>query len=339
MPRFFLALLILLLLFPAPSGVAAPSRADDITGEIVEVRDDHSVRIRIEGDWLPQVGDPVMIRFRDEVPGVGVVMLDGAWSVREVEADAVWARPDGETARPQVGQLAIITSEHPRPRTVASTPGSEAKAPPEEEVTPVSADVPEPPKRRQGRRIIDRRRYFTLSAGGALVPLGESLGSNFADGQAMSVRLLTFGGLLPLRNLVVGGLISMTAGTRTFTRTFPGNVLPPVEETVTVREIVRGPGLIYYIGGSPGNVAGETSFFVSAYYLYIDIENAENAIDTVTINGSQFGAGLIYNLRRTLALYVQGTYTTGYFDEDDEELNVAFDRNPFEIGIGTSIFF
>lgn len=339
MPRLLLALLMTSVLLAAPTGVAAPPGIDDITGEVVEVRDDHSVRIRIEGDWLPQVGDPVKIRFRDEVPGVGIVMLDGEWAVREVEADAVWARPDGETARPQVGQLAIISSERPRPRTAASVPAPAPEAPPEEEVTPVSADVPEPPERRQGRRIIDRRRYFTLSAGGALVPLGESLGSNFADGQTMSLRLLTFGGLMPLRNLVVGGVISMTSGTRTFTRTFPGDILTPTEETITVQEIVRGPGLIYYIGGSPGNVAGETSFFVSAYYLYIDIENAENAIDTVTINGSQFGAGMIYNLRRTLALYVQGTYTTGYFDEDDEELSVAFDRNPFELGIGTSIFF
>ena len=334
-------LLIVVLLLAAEPTVATTLGIDEITGEVIQVRDDHSVQIRIDGAWLPNVGDPVRLRFRDEVPGVGVVMLDGAWTVSEVGDVDVWATPDGETARPQVGQIAIITSEAPRPRTAADdpdSPESEVEAPTEEEVTPVRADVPDPQPRRRSRRVIDRRRYFTLSAGGALVPLGESLGGNISDDQTMSFRLLTFGGLMPIRNLVLGGIISMTSGTRTYTTNLlPGS--PPVERTVTVQEIVRGPGLIYYIGGSPGNVAGETSFFVSAYYLYIDIENAENATGTVTINGSQFGAGLIYNLRRTLALYVQGTYTTGYYDEDDEELASAFDRKPFEVGVGTSIFF
>lgn len=323
MIRHLLFTLLLLVIDPT---VTLAQEAGDLTGEVVEVRDDHGVRIDLDGDWLPNVGDAVRIRFRDEVPGAGVVVLDGTWTISEVgEADA-WAMPEGETARPQVGQLALIASDTPRPAvTDASSSSNDDPPPPTEEVSPVSADVPERPAQRRGRRIIDRRRYFALATGASLLSVGESLHGNIGEDQPYSYGLHTFGGILLTRSVAVGGMIRWTGATT------PGGFTG----TLYVHEIVYGPGLTLYVGPTPGNVPGDVSFFANGAYAFIDI-STENLAGPPgeadeRYTGAHFGGGLIVTIRRGMGVYLMGTYTTPVEES-------PFERGPFEVGVGMSIF-
>ncbi len=90
------------------------SRAEELSGKVVRVVDT-TVHIALEGDLLPNPGDPVRLGF--DVPGVGIVHLEGTWSVTEVTDEHVVAvlqgRASGEPAR---HHLATIDSARPRRR-------------------------------------------------------------------------------------------------------------------------------------------------------------------------------------------------------------------------------
>lgn len=112
----------------------SPATAVEISGKVVAVSGDE-VRIQIEGEDLPRVGDPVVLGFR--IPA-GVVLRVGTWRVTGVEGDTVVARQVEATGKPAVGHAATISSDSP---TRLRRP-SEGKSPPS--VTKGEAPPPAP---------------------------------------------------------------------------------------------------------------------------------------------------------------------------------------------------
>lgn len=91
--------------------------AAELRGQIVEVTGT-DVRIRVEGDLSPQVGDSVRITFR--LPG-GSEPTVGTWRVTRVEGDIVLASVVEATGKPAPGQTATITSGSPTSRQSAAS--------------------------------------------------------------------------------------------------------------------------------------------------------------------------------------------------------------------------
>ncbi len=99
-----------------PLAAATAVSAAEIHGRVVAVEAD-SVRIAVEGSWLPVPGDPVTVHF--EIPGVSKVRV-GSWRVARVEAGTVVATLVEATGRPAVDQLATVASANPVPRATAA---------------------------------------------------------------------------------------------------------------------------------------------------------------------------------------------------------------------------
>lgn len=103
------AILLFSLLCPALGDPAAPV----LKGKVESV-DGTTVRIRLDADASPRKGDSVEIA--DEVPGIGLVPLDGTWQVARVEGRVVIAEPVGEpAAKPRAGYVVTIPTKPPKP--------------------------------------------------------------------------------------------------------------------------------------------------------------------------------------------------------------------------------
>jgi hypothetical protein len=101
----------LLALLPAIPAVAAElrGRVTAVTGQ--------DVRIEVEGDLLPRIGDAVRLSFR--IPGGPEVMV-GQWRVSAVDAGGVQATIVQASGAPTVGQSATIESANPTSRSALS---------------------------------------------------------------------------------------------------------------------------------------------------------------------------------------------------------------------------
>lgn len=86
--------------------------AAELKGKVVGVAD-KEVRIAVEGDLLPQVGDEVVLSF--EIPGLQAVRV-GTWKVSRIEGETVAATLVEATGTPAVDQLATIASPNPQTR-------------------------------------------------------------------------------------------------------------------------------------------------------------------------------------------------------------------------------
>jgi len=120
--------LLLAALFAGPAAQAA-----ELKGTVVEVAGT-TVKIRLEGQKLPRVGDKVQVG--SEVPGVGFVAAEGTWRVSQADDQAIVATPDGAGAgKPTPGMAARVDSAAPqeRPRPV---PGPGTPATPRVDPTP-----------------------------------------------------------------------------------------------------------------------------------------------------------------------------------------------------------
>lgn len=111
--------------------LVATSHADgaELRGRVIEVIGT-DLKIQVEGDRLPQPGDPVRITFR--LPA-GSELSVGTWRVMRVEGDAVLASLVEATGQPAPGQAATISSPSPVPRVTASpgaAPSGSAAIPP-----------------------------------------------------------------------------------------------------------------------------------------------------------------------------------------------------------------
>jgi len=134
MKEHLLASCAVLALMPGIVHASSAAPQDAIVGRVVEVNTAirypdgdlfraTRVRVEIEGELHPRFGDPV--RFRQEVPGVGAVDVEGDWVVIEVREGEVVATPAGAAILairadfshpidPTAGQQAVIRSERPR---------------------------------------------------------------------------------------------------------------------------------------------------------------------------------------------------------------------------------
>jgi hypothetical protein len=97
--------------------LASAASAGDLKGKVVGVSE-RQVRMVVEGDYLPQVGDEVKISFR--VPG-GPELPIGTWKVSKVEPDFVEAEVVTATGKPAVDQIATIISPAPSRRGAGSS--------------------------------------------------------------------------------------------------------------------------------------------------------------------------------------------------------------------------
>jgi S1-C subfamily serine protease len=106
--------------------LASAAGAAELKGKLVGVSD-RQVRIAIEGDYLPQLGDEVTISF--QLPG-GPLVRVGTWKVSKVRPDFVEATLVEATGKPAVDQIATIDSPNPtrRAATAGSMPVSGAPA-------------------------------------------------------------------------------------------------------------------------------------------------------------------------------------------------------------------
>jgi hypothetical protein len=105
--------------------LASAASAGDLKGKVVGVSE-RQVRIVVEGDYLPQVGDEVRISFR--VPG-GPELPIGTWKVSKVEPDFVEAEVVTATGKPAVEQIATIISPAPSRRGAGSSVATRQPSP------------------------------------------------------------------------------------------------------------------------------------------------------------------------------------------------------------------
>lgn len=96
--------------------LASAAGAAELKGKVIGVSD-RQVRIAIESDYLPQLGDEVTISF--QLPG-GPLVRVGTWKVSEVRPEFVEATLVEATGRPAVDQIATIVSPNPTRRAMTS---------------------------------------------------------------------------------------------------------------------------------------------------------------------------------------------------------------------------
>lgn len=105
--RFFShGFFILALVFLTVSSVAAV----ELNGKISKVTGS-VVTIALEGNLLPQIGDPVAIN--ETIPDLGLLPLEGEWKVTNVTPSEIVAEPVGAVSQPQAGQIVVIQSSEP----------------------------------------------------------------------------------------------------------------------------------------------------------------------------------------------------------------------------------
>ncbi len=99
-------------LFFATTSLAASEIANQ--GKVVEVRDSR-VKIEYEGQYAPNIGDPVEIGFK---LGEDFIPVEGEWKIVEVSPPFVWVQAKGTGAgTPAIDYLAIIHSHNPLKKT------------------------------------------------------------------------------------------------------------------------------------------------------------------------------------------------------------------------------
>ncbi|WP_321393198.1 tetratricopeptide repeat protein [uncultured Desulfuromusa sp.] len=117
-PSFF-GLLVIGFFF---SLTISPVLAVELNGSVTNVTGS-AVTIKLEGNLLPQIDDPVAIN--ESIPGLGSLPLEGEWKITRVTPEEIIAEPIGESSQPQAGQLVIIQSSQPSTATTLQTDVSE----------------------------------------------------------------------------------------------------------------------------------------------------------------------------------------------------------------------
>jgi hypothetical protein len=104
--------------------LVAAAEPAELRGAVVAVSGT-DVRIRVEGDLDPEIGDVAVLSFA--IPGGGALRV-GAWRITRVDGDTVTATQIEATGVPTVEQRATITSASPRRRAAASAPIGQGRA-------------------------------------------------------------------------------------------------------------------------------------------------------------------------------------------------------------------
>lgn len=92
----------------------AMSPSIEIKGRVVAVEGSR-VKITYESDFAPSTGDEVAFGF--EIPGEGVIPVEGTWKIVEVTGDYAWAEGEGAVGTLAPDYLAVILSPHPQKRS------------------------------------------------------------------------------------------------------------------------------------------------------------------------------------------------------------------------------
>jgi hypothetical protein len=314
-----LATLTLLAGLLAPAALGAQT---EIPGTVIAV-DGFNVTIQIPGDLLPRQGDEVRLRFRDPVEGAGLVFLDGTWEVTVVRRDDVVATPRGQTARPQEGLVALITSNDPQTKDALApeppvTPPSRAQPPAEPAVAATVRD-----RDASGVERIDRRRWLTISAGAGLVGLQSPTFYDFEPAAEIRPALNASVGLHLLPNLALSGYLGAVS--------VDGE--DPDGNTDSAAEIYKALGATLYFG-TPGNVPGDVHTFVQGGLTWFDVHYGGASGDPdVTGTGFFAGGGLMVTLRRGFGLYFSGRFLGPTYDAT----HTVFQRIPVELGLGATV--
>ena len=111
MIRIYTRLIAAVSLAVTVSMFAGPLMAAEITSQVIAVKPDGEVQLRLQPGNLVAPGDEV--RIEAEVPGVGMLAIQTRWQVVQVDPgqSLAVARPQGDvTGTPQVGYTAIITT-------------------------------------------------------------------------------------------------------------------------------------------------------------------------------------------------------------------------------------
>ena len=309
----------ILLLAPEPGAAQT-----EIPGTVTSVSGD-AVTIQVPGTLLPRAGDGVRLRFRDPVPGAGLVFLEGNWRVNTVRRDEVDAVPMGDVAQPQEGLVAVILSDDPQAKddfTPAVAPRSEPVARPTEE-PPVAADV----RRRDDSDVerIDRRRWFTISAGAGAVGLQSPAFYDYEPDSEIRPRFTASAGLMLLPNLALSGYLGAVS--------VDGS--DPDGGTQSAQEIYKAVGATFYFG-TPGNVPGDVYPFIQGGLTWYDVHyGGADSEPEVTGTGFFGGAGVIFTIRRGFGIYAAGHYSGSSYDES----HTVFDRIPAEVSAGATVVF
>lgn len=126
-------LTILLVPFILTLCVPLMAQAATIEGKVVEVQG-NKVKIKYEGEFAPNAGDPCEIGFE---LGDDFAVVEGQWKIVEVGPDFAWAQVGGSGAgTPAPDYIVKISSPNPRERSALVKP--EKKEQPEEQIpTPV----------------------------------------------------------------------------------------------------------------------------------------------------------------------------------------------------------
>lgn len=318
-----LALLItpsILLFGPGPGAAQT-----EIPGTVTAVSGD-TVTIQIPGEALPRTGDGVRLRFRDPVLGAGLVFLEGNWKVKAVRRDEVEAAPMGEVAQPQEGLVAVITSDDPQAKADFAP---EAPPRPEPAIRPVeeravAAEV----RRRDDSEVerIDRRRWFTISAGAGAVGFQSPAFYDYEPDSEIRPRFTASAGLMLLPNLALSGYLGAVS--------VDGS--DPDGGTQSAQEIYKALGATFYFG-TPGNVPGDVYPFIQGGLTWYDVHYG-GADSTPEVTGSGFfgGAGVIFTIRRGFGIYAAGHYFGSSYDDKS---HTVFDRIPAEVSAGATVVF
>jgi len=321
MHRYGPLLSLLLVLLSVP-GTAAQT---EIPGTVTAV-DGRKVTIQIPGDLLPRTGDEVRLRFRDPVPGAGLVFLEGTWEVSVVRRDEVEAAPGDQAAEPQEGLVAVILSEDPQSKeafTPEPEPEPEEMAPRPEEPA-VAARV----RDRDDSDVekIDRRRYFTISAGASLVGFQSPAFLDYEPDAEVGPRLTAAAGLNLLPNLAVSGHLGVLSVNGTS---------PDEARTQSAQEIYKALGATLYFS-TPGNVPGDLTPFVQGGYAWYDVHyGGADSSPEVTGTGVFGGGGLLFTIRRGFGLFVAGQVLQASYDEE----GTVLERSPAELNAGATVIF
>ncbi len=247
--RAVLAVLVLML---------AAAEAAELPGSVVGVSGT-DVRIRVEGELLPDIGDVAVLSFA--IPG-GTALRVGTWRITRVDGDMVTAAQIEATAAPTVDLRATITSASPRRRAAAGAPPPPARADlsPGGAAPPRGAPGPTTPSpnldltQRQlpSGRLAMGAGHTELSAGRFVITSSVELFTWYALGTApthayrASTRLAVTPGLGPhavaALQLVTAPRADLEPGDLVFGKTASGLVLARFDGSDRWTHLPRDPG-------------------------------------------------------------------------------------------------
>ncbi len=113
--RLYLVQALILLFLTVP--LLGSALAVELNGTVTQVTKTE-VMIKLGGTLLPQIND--IVRIQENIPGLGLIPVQGEWRVTAVTLRRVKAVANGDSSTPQAGQAVVIESSNPIPASSLS---------------------------------------------------------------------------------------------------------------------------------------------------------------------------------------------------------------------------